>query len=78
MGRSFESIRLAANEITGRWERVAWSLPGSDRDCALRVVAMAKRHSSEGFYSFDDPLESVFFSALIELLKEQGRRHVDH
>jgi hypothetical protein len=78
MGRSFESIRLAANEITGRWERAAWSLPGNDRDCALRVVAMAKRHSSEGFYSFDDPLESVLFSALIEILKEQEHHYVDH
>jgi hypothetical protein len=78
MGRSFESIRMAANEITRRWERAAWSLPGNERDRALRVVAMAKRHSSEGFYSFDDPLESVLFSALIEILKERERRHVDH
>jgi hypothetical protein len=78
MGRSFESIRMAAKEITERWEQAAWSLPGNDRDYALRVVAMAKQHSSEGFYSFDDPLESVLFSVLIEIQKEQERLRVDH
>ena len=31
---------------------------------------MAKRHSSEVFYLFDDPLEAAVFSVLIELLKE--------
>jgi hypothetical protein len=78
MGRSFESIRMAALEITGRWERAAWSLCGDDREYALRVVEMAKRHTSEGFYAFDDPLEAVLFSVLVEIAKEQGRRHVDH
>jgi hypothetical protein len=39
---------------------------------------MAKRHSSEAFYVFDDPLEAVFYSVLIELLKERERQpHVD-
>jgi hypothetical protein len=78
MGRSLESIRMAAKGITERWERAAWSLTGNDRDCALRVVAMAKQHSSEGFYSFDDPLESVLFSVLIEIRKKQERRRVDY
>ena len=78
MGRSFESIRMAALEITGRWERAAWSLHGDDRECALRVVEMAKRHTSEGFYAFDDPLEAVLFSVLVEITREQERRHVDH
>jgi len=31
---------------------------------------MATKHSSEGFYAFDDPLEAALFSVLIELLKE--------
>jgi hypothetical protein len=78
MGRSFESVRMAAKEITGRWERAARSLHGSDRDCALRVVDAAKRHASEGFYAFDDPLEAVVFSVFIEILKEQERHYVDH
>ena len=71
MGRSFESVRMGGKAITERWERVAWALPGPDRDAALRVVAMAKRHTSEGFYAFGDPLESIIFSVLIEILKEQ-------
>jgi hypothetical protein len=78
MGRSFESIRMAAKDITDRWGRVAWSLHETDRDSALRVVEMAKQHTSEGFYAFDDPLEAVLFSVLIEIRKEQEQRHVDH
>jgi len=73
MGRSFGSVRMGVKEITGRWERVARTLPGADREAALRVVAMAKRHASEGFYAFSDPLEAAVFSVLIELLKEQDR-----
>jgi hypothetical protein len=38
---------------------------------------MAKKHSSECFYAFDDPLEAAVFSALIELLKEQEQKDVD-
>jgi hypothetical protein len=78
MGRSFWSIRMAALEITGRWERAALSLHGKDREYALRVVEMAKQHTSEGFYAFDDPLEAVLFSVLVEIGKEQERRRVDH
>jgi hypothetical protein len=32
---------------------------------------MAKRHASEEFYLFDDPLEAAVFSTLVELLKEK-------
>jgi hypothetical protein len=73
MGRSFGSVRMGVKEITGRWERVARTLPGADREAALRLVAMAKRHASEGFYAFSDPLEAAVFSVLVELLKEQDR-----
>ncbi|MDD1718720.1 MAG: hypothetical protein LUQ25_01550, partial [Methanoregulaceae archaeon] len=38
---------------------------------ADRIVAMAKRHSSELFYGMDDPLEAAVFSVLIEIMKEQ-------
>jgi hypothetical protein len=69
---------MAALEITGRWERAAWALHGDDRGYALRVVEMAKRHTSEGFYAFDDPLEAVLFSVLVEIAKERERRRVDH
>ena len=76
MGRSFGSVRMGVKEITGRWERVARTLPGADREAALRVVAMAKRHASEGFYAFSDPLEAAVFSVLVEMLKEQDRTPV--
>jgi hypothetical protein len=65
--------------LTARWEQAARSLPGKDREHALRVVEMARRHSSECFYAFDDPLEAALFSVLLEMVKERvvGRRHVD-
>ena len=34
---------------------------------------MAKKHSSEAFYAFDDPLEAAVFSVLVELMKELER-----
>jgi hypothetical protein len=78
MGRSFTSVRMGVKELTGRWERVARSLPGTDGKAALRVVDLAKRYASEGFYAFDDPLEAAVFSALIGILKDREARHVDH
>ena len=38
---------------------------------------MAKMHSSEAFYAFDDPLEAAIFSVLIELIKELDRSDGD-
>lgn len=78
MGRSFESVRMGVKDVTGRWERVARSLPGADGKTALIVVEMTRRHASEGFYAFDDPLEAALFSVFIEILKVRGGRHVDH
>jgi hypothetical protein len=42
-----------------------------DRKYALRIVDMAKRHSSEAFYALDDPLEAACLSVLVEILKAQ-------
>jgi hypothetical protein len=69
---------MGVKEITGRWEQMARSLPGAEGDAALRVVQMARRHASEGFYAFDDPLEAALFSVFIEILKAREGRHVDH
>jgi len=69
---------MGVKEITGRWERVARSLPGTEGKAALMVVQMARRHASEGFYAFDDPLEAALFSVLIEILKAREGQHVDH
>ncbi|KQC03118.1 MAG: hypothetical protein APR55_07220 [Methanolinea sp. SDB] len=78
MGRSFESVRMGVRDLAVRWERAARRLPEPDRIYAARLVEMAKRHSSEAFYAFDDPLEAAFFSIAIELLKEEERAGVDH
>lgn len=78
MGRSFVSVRMGVRDLANRWERAARRLPGPDRECAERLVKMAKRHSSEAFYAFDDPLEAAFFSIAIEILKESEEDHVDH
>ena len=78
MGRSFESVRRGIKEITGRWERVARALPGTDGEAALMVIELARRHASESFYAFDDPLEAVLFSVFIEILKIREGRYVDH
>jgi hypothetical protein len=34
---------------------------------------MAKKHSSEAFYAFDDPLAAIF-SVLVEIVKEMEER----
>ncbi len=71
MGRSFTSVRQGVKETTDRWGRAAQSIREDDRVYARQVVAMAKKHASEEFYLFDDPLEAAVFSTLIELLKEK-------
>lgn len=72
MGRSFTSVRQGVKDTTDRWGRAAaQSIRGDDRAYARHVVAMAKKHASEEFYLFDDPLEAAVFSTLVELLKEK-------
>jgi len=70
---------MGVREILSRWERAARALPGKEREHALRVIAMARVHASECFYAFDDPLEAVLFSVLLEVAKEreEGRGRVD-
>lgn len=75
MGRSFESVRMGAAEVSARWARAGRAMKKEDQGYAQELAAMAKKHSSEAFYALDDPLEAAVFSALIELLKkveEQG------
>jgi hypothetical protein len=78
MGRSFTSVRMGVKDLTGRWAKAARALREEDRVYAERVIAMAKQHSSEAFYAFDDPLEAAVFSVLIELCKAQEQSRVDH
>ncbi|MCX6694229.1 MAG: hypothetical protein NT074_06755 [Methanomicrobiales archaeon] len=77
MGRSVPSVRQEVNKIADRWARTARCFAGEERECVERLAAMAKAHTSEAFYAFDDPLEAAFFSVLIEVLKLQEARDVD-
>jgi predicted Zn-dependent protease len=70
MGRSFESVRMGVAELAGRWLRARRALRKEDQIFAERLAEMAKRHASEGFYAFDDPLEAAVYSVFIEILKE--------
>jgi hypothetical protein len=53
------------NEIASRWERAS-----KRYKYGKRVVEIAKRYSSEGFVGCNDPLESVLFSAAVEMQKQ--------
>ena len=70
MGRSFESVRMGAAEVSARWARADRAMKKEDQAYARELADMAKKHSSEAFYALDDPLEAAVFSALIELLKK--------
>ena len=77
MGRSVPSVRLEVKKMAERWMRTARVLKKEERIYAERLAEMAKKHSSEVFYLFDDPLEAAVFSVLLELLKELESRDVD-
>lgn len=77
MGRTFESVRMGAKDVSARWLKAGRALKKEDQAYALKLSEMIKRHSSEGFYAFDDPLEAAMFSVLIELMKELDGRNVD-
>jgi hypothetical protein len=62
---------MGVKAVAERWTRAARSMNAEDRKYALKIVDMAKRHSSEAFYALDDPLEAACLSVLVEILKEQ-------
>ena len=70
MGRSFESVRMGAKEISARWLKTSKALKKEDQIYGQKVAEMAKMHSSEAFYALDDPLEAAVFSVLVEVMKE--------
>ncbi len=74
MGRSFESVRLGAKEVSARWARASRALKKEDQVYGQRLAEMAKKHSSEAFYALDDPLEAAVFSVLVELLREMEEK----
>jgi len=70
VGRSFESVRMGVKDLAGRWLMARRALRREDQVYAERRAEMAKRHASEGFDAFDDPLEAAVFSVFLEILKE--------
>jgi len=70
-------VRMGVNAVAERWLRARRAMRKEDQAYAEQLAAMAKRHSSEGFYAFDDPLEAALFSVLVELLKERERGRDD-
>jgi hypothetical protein len=68
---------MEVKALADRWERAARALPGLDREYGVQVAAMAKRHASEAFCAFDDPLEAAVFSVLVEILKKSGEGRDD-
>jgi len=76
-GRSFESVRMGVKGVSERWLRARRALKREDMKYADKLAEMARRHSSEAFYAFEDPLEAALFSVLVEMLKEIEGRDVD-
>ena len=77
MGRTMNSIRMEVKEIAERWARTKRALKKEDQRYADTLAGMAKKHSSEVFYLFDDPLEATVFSVLLEVLKYMEAKDVD-
>ncbi|VVB62643.1 Uncharacterised protein [uncultured archaeon] len=73
MGRSFEDVRMGAKEVSARWLKASRALKKDDLIYGQGLAEMAKMHSSEAFYAFDDPLEAAVFSVLVEMMKEMER-----
>jgi DNA-directed RNA polymerase specialized sigma subunit len=69
MGRSLSSIRREVKELAERWSRTGRALKKEDQPYAHELARMAKIHSNEVFYLFDDPVEAAMFSILVEMLK---------
>jgi hypothetical protein len=74
VGRSFESVRMGAKEVSERWLKASRALKKEDQVYGQKIAEMAKKHSSEAFYALDDPLEAAVFSVLVEMMKEQDVR----
>jgi len=70
-------VRMGVAAVAERWLRARRAMRKEDQAYAEELAVMAKRHTSEGFYAFDDPLEAALFSVLVELLKERDRGRDD-
>jgi hypothetical protein len=73
MGRSFESVRMGAEDVLTRWLKASKALKKEDQVCGQKLAEMARMHSSEAFYALDDHLEAAVFSVLVEIAKEMDK-----
>jgi hypothetical protein len=69
MGRSFESVRMGARDVSLRWLKASKAFRREDQIYGQKLAEMARKYSSEAFYALDDPLEAAIFSVLVELLR---------
>ena len=67
---------MGVKDVSGRWLKASKALKKEDQIYGQMVAEMAKKHSSEAFYTLDDPLEAAVFSVLVELVKEMDK--ADH
>ena len=51
MGRSFESVRMGVKDVSARWLKASKALNKDDQIYGQRLAELARRHSSEAFYS---------------------------
>jgi len=72
-GKSFESVRQSAKDVSARWLKASQALKKEDQVYGQLLAEMAKKHSSEAFYALDDPREAVIFSVLAEMMKESSK-----
>jgi len=64
---------MGAKEVSARWLKASRALKKEDQIYGQRLAEMAKKHSSEAFYAFDDPLEAAVFSVLVEMMKNRAK-----
>ncbi len=74
MGRSFESVRMEAKDVSARWLKASRAMKKEDQIYGQMLAEMARKHSSEAFYALDDPLEAAVFSVLVELVKKRAEK----
>lgn len=61
-------MRQHAKDTTDRWIRSLRQFP-SIKQSGMQLADMGKNHSCESFFGYNDPLESVIFSALLKIRK---------
>lgn len=70
MGRSFDSVRMGATEVSARWLKASRAMKEEDQIYGQKVAEMAKMHSGE----VSTPLTILrmlqYFSVLVELMRD--------